>query len=222
MTPQRFAKLKACLARRQPDLSVLMDNVHKEHNLSAVVRTCDAVGIGRVHAVSPQGAVRKFNLMAAGSSKWVNTQIHPDLVTATETLHKQGHQILAAHFSDRARDFREFDYTRPTTILLGSELHGVSEEGAELADEHILIPMAGMVASLNVSVAAAVILFEAQRQRAVAGMYDVNRLDAAEYERQLFEWCYPEIARQCRQHGQAYPALDEDGYLINDGALGSA
>lgn len=217
MTPERYALLQACLDRRQPDLTVLTENVHKPHNLSAIVRTCDAVGVFRAHAVSADGAVGRHKKTAGGSSRWVELKVHPGLGQAVDELRDGGHQILAAHLSGSAQDFRSVDYTRPTAILMGSELYGVSAEAAALADRHIVIPMAGMVESLNVSVAAALILFEAQRQRRDAGLYDRPRLPADERKRILFEWAYPRVARLCRRRGEPYPELDEDGYLLRSG-----
>jgi tRNA (guanosine-2'-O-)-methyltransferase len=89
---------------------------------------------------------------------------------------------------------------------------------AALADEHVVIPMRGMVDSLNVSVANALILYEAARQREAAGLYDYSRLDPDEYAYTLFEWCYPDIARRCREQRVPYPKLDSDGYF-NDNPL---
>jgi tRNA (guanosine-2'-O-)-methyltransferase len=166
-----------------------------------------------MHAVSPAGEVRRHHMMSGGSRKWVPTTVHRDVTSAAAHLRQDGFRIVAAHFSRRARDFREIDYTRPTALMLGSELDGVSRTGAALADEHVLVPMTGMVASLNVSVAAAVILYEAQRQRQAAGMYDRPRIAPELHRRLLFEWAYPEIARHCRERGQDYPGLDEDGFL---------
>jgi tRNA (guanosine-2'-O-)-methyltransferase len=214
MSPERYRKLRTTLERRQPDLTVLMDDVHKDHNLSAVMRTADAVGIMKIHAVSPGGAVPRYHMMSGGSRKWVRTQSHPDIGTAVSRLREDGHAIVAAHLTDQAQDFRAIDFTRPTALLLGNELSGVSQKGADLADEHAVIPMQGMVASLNVSVAAALFLYEAQRQRQDAGLYDRPRLDEEFIRRQLFEWAYPRIARHCQRHGQPYPPLDEEGYLL--------
>jgi len=213
MSPERFEKLKATLARRQPDLTVLMDDVHKAHNLSAILRTADAVGIMKVHGVSPQRAIQRYHLTSGGSRKWVATQVHQDIEESVQHFQAQGHQVVAAHFSQRAVDFRRLDYTRPTTLLLGNELQGVSERASRLADHHAIIPMLGMTVSLNVSVAAALILYEVQRQRQNAGLYDHCRIDKALYDRMLFEWAYPKVARYCRARGEPYPELDEAGYL---------
>lgn len=213
MTPQRFAQLNAVLDRRQPDLTVLMDDVHKSHNLAAILRTCDAVGVVEVHAVSPGGEVAQHMHRAGGSAKWVGIALHPGIDQACDALEAAGRQIVAAHLSDRALDFRQVDYARPTALLLGAEKRGVSARAAERAHQHVVIPMHGQVASLNVSVAAAVILFEAERQRAAAGLYDRPRLSSPERQRLLFEWAYPRVAESCRRRGSPYPTLDERGEL---------
>lgn len=205
VTRERETKIRRVLSRRQTDLSVLAENVHKPHNLSAIIRSCDAVGIGTVHAVNPTGGVPTFNDTSASAHKWVNLQVHSDINQAFDTLRQGGTQILAAHLSDTAVDYRQVDYRKPTVILLGNEKDGVSQRAASLADGHIIIPMLGMVQSLNVSVAAAVILFEAQRQRLEAGLYDRPQMEKAELDRLAFEWLYPREARVLRDAGAAYP-----------------
>jgi tRNA (guanosine-2'-O-)-methyltransferase len=146
----------------------------------------------------------------------VRNRLHEDLPGAVGRLRDEGFRILAAHLSSSARDYRDIDYTAPVAILLGSELAGVSQSAAELADEHIYIPMRGMVDSLNVSVANALILYEAARQREAAGLYASSRLPEDEFRQRLFEWCYPDIARRCREYGVAYPELDDDGYFCDN------
>ena len=213
MIPRRYEKLKQVLTKRQSDLTVIIEDVHKPHNLSAIIRTCDAVGVFEVHAVNSNSELPIYSPVAKGSDKWVNLQTHPNLETAIAQLHQKDVKIYAAHLSDKALDYRNIDYTKPTAILMGAEKHGVSDLAANLVDGHIIIPMFGMVESLNVSVAAAVILFEAQRQRLAAGMYDRVSLDPKTFERVIFEWGYPEIAAMYRRRGEAYPLLKEDGSI---------
>ena len=213
MNPRRFQRLRSVLARRQPDLTVLLENVHKPHNFSAVVRTADAVGVWEAHAVVPAGGLPLHHLAAGGSRRWVGVRVYEHLDDALTVLREQNLQLLAAHPSDRAVDFREIDFTLPTAVLFGQEKDGLTEAALAAADRQIHIPMEGMVASLNVSVAAALILFEAQRQRRLAGLYETSRLDPEVFERTLFEWCYPEIAEEYRRRSAAYPALDEDGEI---------
>ncbi len=212
VTKERYQKISAMLAKRQPDLSVLAENVHKPHNLSAILRSCDAVGIPTVHAVNPTGGVPTYNETSASADKWVELKVHASLPDAHTALGEV--QLLAAHFSDHAQDYRDVDYTRPTCILMGNEKHGVSAEAEELADAHIIIPMLGMVQSLNVSVAAAVVLFEAQQQRREAGFYDAPRLSEAERRRLAFGYLHPRQAAQLEARGQRFPELDDDGDIV--------
>lgn len=211
MKAERYARIRAVLDRRQPDLTVLLERVHKPHNLSAVLRSCDAVGVLEAHAVEPAGGLPTFSETSASADKWVLLRVHRSTPEAFDALRSGGFHVVATHLSERARDYREVDYTRPTCLLLGAERWGVSDEAAALADENVVVPMRGMVSSLNVSVAAAVILFEASRQRAEAGFYDSPRLTSDLYRRLAFEWLYPREAVLMRERGEAYPELEEDG-----------
>ncbi|MEO1006146.1 MAG: tRNA (guanosine(18)-2'-O)-methyltransferase TrmH [Cyanobacteria bacterium J06638_38] len=214
MIPRRYARLKQVLNRRQPDLTVLMEDVHKPHNLSAIIRTCDAVGVFAVHAINRHSDTPTYSQVAQGSEKWVKLHYHPDIKTAIKSLQQNDYKVYAAHLSDTAIDYRQVDYTQPTAILLGTEKWGVTDEAADLVDGHIIIPMQGMVQSLNVSVANAVVLFEAQRQRLQAGLYDKVRLDPETYQQTIFEWGYPDIAAMYRRQGKAYPKLGEQGEIL--------
>jgi tRNA (guanosine-2'-O-)-methyltransferase len=216
MTPERFEKIQRVLRLRQPTLTVLMDEVNKPHNLSAILRTCDAVGVLEAHAVPPKhGSLPTFNATSGSAEKWVPVQSHESAVSAVKALQARGFQVLATHLSQRSVDYRSADFARPTCVLLGAEKWGVSDEAAEAADANIVIPMLGMVQSLNVSVAAATILFEAQRQRLAAGLYDAPQLDSAERARLTFEWGYPELAPLYRERGEAYPALSDTGQVLS-------
>jgi tRNA (guanosine-2'-O-)-methyltransferase len=214
MTLARFRKIQRVLAKRQPDLTVLAENVYKPHNLSAMLRSCDAVGIGTVHAVNPTGGVPTYGPTSASAEKWVHLEVHPTLQDACQAIRAQGMQLLTAHLSETAVDYRDVDYTKPSCILFGNEKDGVTPEAAELADRHIVIPMVGMVQSLNVSVATAVILFEAQRQRREAGFYDAPRLSERERQRQAFLWLYPKQAKRLIEQGLPFPELDEAGEIV--------
>lgn len=215
MTPERFARLRRALSRRQPDLTVLMDRVNKSHNFSAILRNCDATGVLEAHVVPPEHGLDLHHGTSAGTKKWVEVHRHRGVGSAVAHLKGLGFTLLAAHPSEGSVDFREVDYTVPTAIVMGAELHGVSPEGLGLADRHIVIPMSGMVHSLNVSVATALILFEAMRQREAAGLYDRSRLPPEEFERRLFEWAYPSIAASRRAAERAYPELTDDGELVS-------
>ena len=215
MTKSRYQKIMRVLSHRQSDLTVLVEDVYKPHNLSAILRSCDAVGIGEVRAVNPTGGIPTFNEISASADKWVNLTVNTDLTESFEEIRSQDMKIWAAHLSEEAVDYREIDYTQPTCILMGNEKRGVSEAAAARADGHIIIPMMGMIQSLNVSVAAAIILSEAQRQRQQKGMYESTQLSQDVIDRQCFKWLYAREAKRLDELGLDYPALDEDGNIIN-------
>lgn len=222
MTERRFRRVDAVLRRRQPDLTILAEDVYKPHNLSAMLRSADAVGIGVVHAVTPTGGLPTYNATSASAEKWVSLRVHAALDAALGELRAAGMQVLAAHLSDEAVDYRDVDYVRPTCVLFGNERAGVSAAAAAAADAHVVIPMMGMVQSLNVSVATAVVLFEAQRQRRAAGRYDRPALGDAERNDQAVRWLYPRLARHLDAAGQPLPTLGDGGALPPDVAAALA
>lgn len=213
MTPERVARLDAVLALRQPDLTVFAENLHKPRNFSAMVRNCDAVGINEMHVLPGEDNLRKHWNTSQGAEKWMSIKTHANSEDACTDLKSKGFQLVAAHLSDSAMDYRKLDYTQPTALVLGTELFGVSDITLTYADHQISIPMMGVTQSLNVSVACAIVLYEARRQREAAGMYDQPRLHAETLARQRFEWLHPVLTEYCQKHGLKYPALDENGDL---------
>lgn len=215
MSIERYARIRQMLNMRQVDLTVCLEEVTKPHNVSAIIRTCDAVGVHQIHAVWDESEnLRKGTAM--GSQIWVKTQPHATIQGAVSKLKEQGMQVLVTHLDDTACDFREIDYTKPTAVLLGQEKDGATDEAIELADQSIVVPMVGMVQSLNVSVAAAVVMYEAQRQRAAAGMYNNTNLDERECQDVLFEGGFPHLFKECKRRGLSFPHIDEKGFIQAD------
>ncbi len=214
MTDNRRQKIDAVLDQRQPDLTVLAERLHKPRNFSAIVRTCDAVGINEVHAVPGEDGLAIHWKTSQGAEKWMNVRPHDDLTAACSYLRDRGFQLVAANLSETALDYREIDYTVPTALVVGTELFGVSEAARSEADHEVRIPMKGMTQSLNVSVACAIVLYEAMRQREAAGLYGTRCLDQAVREKQRFEWLQPAITQFCRERGLEYPELDDDGNVV--------
>jgi len=215
MTPKRFEKIKSILNKRQPDLTVIMDNVHKPHNLAAIIRSCDSIGIGSIYGISPKNKNIGVNLKSAsGSNRWVNLKIYKNITSIISKLKDQSFSIYAANNSNAAINYDKINFKKPSAIILGSELEGLSKQSLKLVDKEIKVPMQGMVESLNVSVANAVILFEAQRQRLKAGLYKKCRLNKKIYEKLLFEFSYPDVAKTLKNQGHPYPKLDDEGYII--------
>ena len=211
MTPERQARIEQVAACRQTDLTVFMERVHKAHNVAAILRTCDAVGVMEAHAVPPTGGIPPLNHTAQGAQRWVKLHRHHDAAAGLRQLRKAGHQIYAAHFSDQAVDFRKPDYTKPTAIVLGTEKFGVSEAALAECDGEIIIPMIGMTQSLNVSVATALILYEAQRQRQLAGMYERKSLEQEPYKSLVKQWIEREFERRRKGRGSGLPGAVAKG-----------
>lgn len=218
MNLERYQKIQQVLKARQTDLTLCLEEVHKPNNVSAIIRSADATGLYKVHAVWPTEQMKTLKNTSAGARNWIEVDTHDSIADAVGELKAQGMQVLVTNLSETAVDFRQIDYTKPTAIILGSEKIGVSEQAKALADQDIIIPMVGMVQSLNVSVACAVILYEAQRQREAAGMYqrETSSIDAQTINRILFERGHPVLAKVAKRKGLAYPALDDTGQIVAD------
>jgi tRNA (guanosine-2'-O-)-methyltransferase len=197
LSEKRYRRFLAALARRQPDLTVVVENVYDSFNLSAVLRTCDAVGIGTVHLLYyREKPPRILSGVASSAQKWLTLlRMHGSVEEAFTALRAAGLRVYATGEASGALSPAEVDFTQPTAILLGNENRGVSPEALALADGVIHIPMLGMVQSVNVTVAAGMILYEAQRQRAEAGFYDAPRLPEEEWRALLARWLKREMER---------------------------
>ncbi len=215
--PKRFKRIKNVLNKRIENLTVLVEAVNKPHNLSAILRTCDATGVFNANFICANNEVKTFNSTAQGSQKWVNLINHSTSSSAITTLKKKGFKLYGTTLNHKAKDYREFDYSSNTCFVLGAEKWGLSKNLIDEVDETIFIPMSGMVQSLNVSVAAAILLFEAIRQREVKGLIPKNGegLDEKVYKKTLFEWSYPELVENYNKSAKPYPNLTETGDIIN-------
>lgn len=189
LTPQRYARMLDVLDRRQPDLTVLLESVHDPHNAGAVTRSCEAVGVGVLHlveAVEPAPAPSRGT--TASAHLWMQVRRHASVAAAYAALRAEGFTIVAAAIAEDACEPWAVDFARATALVLGNEQRGVSTDAADAADLRVMIPMQGMVQSLNLSVAAGVLLFEAMRQRLARGLYDRPGLPEPERRRILESW----------------------------------
>lgn len=190
-TDRRQQRIAAVLRRRQPTLTVVLEDVHDPWNASAVLRSCDAVGVMEVHLVYVQDPPprKAFDRKTSGSAaKWITLRTHESIEACYEHLRAQDFRILVAALRADSHDLYDLDFRQPTALVLGNEMRGVSKAAGELADGAYLIPMHGMVESLNISVACAVSLYEALRQRREAGMYRQPSLDEETLTRLHEEW----------------------------------
>lgn len=191
ITSQRAEKLRRALRQRQPTLTIVLENVHDPHNVSAVIRSCDAVGVSDVHGVyyGRQTFPHLGEKSSASARKWVNVHHHGSIDECFSRLRADGFRIFTTHMDAQSVSLYELDLTQPVALVFGNEHDGVSENARSLADGNFLIPMMGVVQSLNISVACAVSLFEAFRQRHNAGMYNTpgySDTELKEFERDWF------------------------------------
>ncbi len=171
-TERRMAKIRRVLQHRQPDLTVVCENIHDPHNVSAILRTCDATGVLQVYLLYTEEAFPELGKKSSASArKWVDTVPFRNSTALKRHLKDKGFRIYATHLGHRSTSIYDVDWTRPSAIIVGNEHRGVSEEALAMADQNVYIPMFGMVESLNVSVATAVMLYEAVRQRLQKGRY---------------------------------------------------
>jgi tRNA (guanosine-2'-O-)-methyltransferase len=189
ITERRLVKLRRTVEHRQPDLHLVLENVHDPHNVSAVLRTCDAVGVGTVHLVYNYEPFPKIGKTSSASAwKWIDMARHESIEACYAQLRAAGCAIYATDLGEDARGLYSLDLNSPVALVFGNEHRGISPEASSLADANLFIPMMGLVQSLNISVACAVTLYEAMRQRMVAGRYDTPALTPMEIDAKLREW----------------------------------
>lgn len=187
----RVNKIKEVLKKRQPDLSVILENIHDPHNVNAILRSCDSVGVSKLALLY---FIERFPKLSrnssASSSKWIDLEYYDSPTICISQLKNEGYKILGSKVAPEAKTIHQIDFTQKVAVLFGNEHRGISEETEKLCDELFYIPMYGMAQSLNVSVATAVTLYEALRQRQLAGMYDKIQYNEQEYETLIDQWCH--------------------------------
>jgi tRNA (guanosine-2'-O-)-methyltransferase len=201
-TEERLSRIDDILTRKQPTLQVMLENVHNSQNLSTIIRTSDAVGVLDIYYSSKENeTLRIHKTITQGAHRWTHRHRIQDghTVRFLQEKKKEGFQVVVTHLEERAVSFREVDYSKPTLIVMGNEKEGVSDEIIAEATDVIVIPMEGMVQSLNVSVATALILYEAQRQLDNAGMYNIPQISLEKREAIKTDWVYRDtIARRSK------------------------
>jgi tRNA (guanosine-2'-O-)-methyltransferase len=190
MTPERKARITHVLNHRQPDLTVVLENVHDPHNISAVMRTCDSIGIQDIYILNTRIARHnKFGKKSSASAAgWLSIHHFEDIDSCFSALRGKCSKIYATHLGTESHSLYDLNLTESVALVFGNEHAGVSEEALTLCDGNFIIPQVGMVQSLNISVACAVSLYEAFRQRQKAGNYNSNRMPAGEWQRLSEQW----------------------------------
>ncbi|HXL58790.1 MAG TPA: RNA methyltransferase [Chitinophagaceae bacterium] len=190
MTPERTNKLTQVLLHRQANLTVVMENVHDPHNISAVMRTCDAVGIQDIYILNTKIPLpKKWGIRSSSSAaKWLTVHQYTDTETCIADLRKNYDHIYATHLNTDAISLYDIDFTHSVALIFGNEHEGVSEEMISRADANFIIPQVGIIQSLNISVACAVSIYEAFRQKKIAHHYDTPSLTQQRINELLRQW----------------------------------
>jgi tRNA (guanosine-2'-O-)-methyltransferase len=190
MTPERFNRLTAVLNKRQPDITVVLENVFDPHNISAVMRTCDAIGMQDIFILNNKiPPHRKWGAKSSSSAaKWLTIHQYTNADECFAELRKRYKKIYTTHLSTDAVGMHQLNFTEPLALVFGNEHSGVSDEIISMADGNFIIPQVGIIKSLNISVACAVTLYEAYRQKSIAGHYDAVRLADNQLNELRNEW----------------------------------
>ena len=190
---ERQDRVRNMLRQRLGSVVVVLEAVHRRHNASAILRSCECFGVHEVHLITKGFKASKG--AARGSERWLDIHRWGSTDDAVSALRERGFAVFAADLTDDAHSPDTVPIDRNVAILMGAELTGVSDRARELCDGAICVPMHGLTESLNVSVAAACILqrvTERARTRAGGGNLDPDRQD-----RFFAEWSSREIeARQ--------------------------
>ena len=198
MTPERRAKLESVLSKRQNDITIVLENVFDPHNISAVMRTCDAVGVQELYVLNTKiPRHKKWGTKSSSSAaKWLTIYQFEIAEECFSELRKKYSKILTTHLSSDAVNLYAMDLTQRLALVFGNEHSGVSEEIRNLADGNFIIPQSGIIRSLNISVACAVTLYEAYRQKALAGHYSKTKLNGDVLKELMDKWGYEEESDQ--------------------------
>jgi len=190
MSPERKKRIEDVLSRRQPDLTIVMENVFDPHNISAVMRTCDAVGIQDIYILNTKIPRHKKwgSKSSSSAAKWLTIHQFEDAETCFNALRLRYDKIYSTHLSTDAISLYDINFTQRVALVFGNEHAGVSEEIRTLCDGNFIIPQFGIIRSLNISVACAVSIYEASRQKSLAGHYDALRLPMLEYQKLYDCW----------------------------------
>jgi tRNA (guanosine-2'-O-)-methyltransferase len=190
MTPERREKLLAVLQKRQNNLTVVLENVFDPHNETAVMRTCDSVGIQDIFIINNRKPPKRaWGFRSGGSAKkWLTVHefTHPE--ECFKELRTRYNKILTTHLATDSVSLYDIDFTNSIALVFGNERFGVSDEARALSDGNFVIPQMGIVQSLNISVACAVSLYEAYRQKEQAGHYKQQNLPNDQLQELLNEW----------------------------------
>lgn len=179
MSPEREEKFRKVVSRRQSGLTIILENVHDAHNIGAVLRSCDSVGVKEIFVLYTEPQLNEEYIAlgkrsSSGARKWVDVNYYTDAEACMRHVKRDYGLILSTHLGENPRSLYELDLTQSIALLFGNERDGVSDDLLAYSDGNFIIPQMGMVKSLNISVACGVSLYEAYRQRKAKDFYGRN------------------------------------------------
>jgi tRNA (guanosine-2'-O-)-methyltransferase len=166
LTRERMERIETVVAHRTQTVVTVIEGLINFGNVSAVMRSAEALGFYRFHIIESEATRFKNSPRTSqGAEKWLDVEQWTSPAACATALKKQGYTLVATHLDETSVAIDAIDFTRPTALIFGNEAEGVSADLLALADRHCIIPMAGFVQSFNISVAAAVALYHAYRDR---------------------------------------------------------
>lgn len=179
ISEQRRATIESVLDHRTENVAVIVEGMVDLGNVSAVMRTADGFGVQRMHSIDTAGKYKRSKRTTQGADKWIDRYRWNATPACYEALKADGYRIVAADVAEEATPIWDADLSGRSAIVFGNELEGLSEYARVSADEVVTIPMGGFTESFNISVAAALVLYEVVRQRQVKLGYHGDLTDDA-------------------------------------------
>ena len=164
LTESRQGKIAKVAASRNFSNCVVLEGIYDRGNISAVMRTAEALGFVNFHVIETQTKFKEANRVTQGADKWTEVQKWKSTIDCVTHLKKLGHTIVVTSL-EASKPMHEVDWTVPTALVLGNEKEGITEQMKSLSDERIILPMSGFVQSYNISVAGALSLYHIYQAR---------------------------------------------------------
>lgn len=186
VSKRRLEIIRDVVSKRQLDLCVVLENVHDDHNIGAVLRTCDAIGIQELYILNTEEQVKKRFVKvgkrtSAGTRKYLSVQYFNDPKACFSHIKSKYDRILGTGLGEKSVSLYSLDLTSSAAFVFGNEKTGITPATQSFIEENFIIPMNGFAQSLNISVACAISLYECYRQRNEKAMYE-GKMNAEKQE----------------------------------------
>lgn len=197
ITPSKVEMFEKIASDRTRHLAVVLENIHQEHNASAVLRSCDCFGLQDLFVIEKENQYKVQRDIALGAGNWVNLRNFDrgenPTMDCISTLKEKGYKIVATTPHENDQTIYDLDLDQPVALVFGTEQKGISQEVIDVADEFVKIPMYGFTESFNISVSAAIVMNVLRRRLEES---DINwKLSPEEQLEVKLKWCRKIIPR---------------------------